>query len=221
MQSLQRDHTILAGFAGTRRPLALPLAIVACLALGVTSALAAKTHRLKENIPINNPVGVALDETSSNVFVANNAFGSGSPPKTIDIFGPEGGTPSGVASPFRIEGLEYHADWEVSRSTTRRPAPPKGGPIFRQSWQSRNEVRPQSDQRKIRTGRRMERLAAAQGRAEHRGRLQWQCLRRRRWRKYQPARDTERRRSHSRVQSHGASACPPHPLNRRAQFYRP
>jgi streptogramin lyase len=47
------------------------------------------------------PSGIAIDETSENVFVADGSFEN-----TVDIYGPEGEAPTGVASPY-IFGFSF------------------------------------------------------------------------------------------------------------------
>jgi sugar lactone lactonase YvrE len=73
--------------------------IAAFLAFSAAPALAAKTHRLITTFDAGSPAGVAVDEDSGNVFVVD-ALGP-----AVDIFGPEGGVPSGIAPPYKIQGV--------------------------------------------------------------------------------------------------------------------
>ncbi len=77
-------------------------ALFAAMAVFSSSALAVETHLLEKTFgPFARPSGVAADETSGNVFVAD---GGGS--NTVKIFGADGGAPSGVAS-ATIEGFFF------------------------------------------------------------------------------------------------------------------
>lgn len=80
------------------RLLAVPLAIAALLALFASPALAAQTHPLGTTFgSFTIPSSVAVDEASGNVFVAD-ASPFAAADAGVEIFGPEGGTPSGVAA---------------------------------------------------------------------------------------------------------------------------
>lgn len=46
--------------------------------------------------------GIAVDESTGNVFVADGSFEN-----TVDIYGPEGEEPTGVASPYQIFGFSF------------------------------------------------------------------------------------------------------------------
>lgn len=79
--------------AGELRALSISLlAFAALLVLCAGPAFAAKTHALKTTFgSFSNPSGIAIDEANGNVFVADAGT------ETVEIFGPEGGAPSGVA----------------------------------------------------------------------------------------------------------------------------
>jgi streptogramin lyase len=100
MRGNQVTQTIRpAPAAGRLRLLALPLAVAAFLALSAAPALAAKTHRLIATFTAGYSVSAVVDEASGNIFVAD-AKGN-----VVNIVGPEGGVPSGVAPPYKIEGV--------------------------------------------------------------------------------------------------------------------
>ncbi len=82
--------------------LAFPLALAALLALAAAPAQAGKTHALKATFGVfSSPSGIAIDEANGNVFVAD-----GFPNNSVEIFGPEGGAPVGVAV-TEIEGFDF------------------------------------------------------------------------------------------------------------------
>jgi sugar lactone lactonase YvrE len=86
------------------RLLVLPLVVAALLAFFATPAFAGQTHALKTTFgAFSGPSGIAIDEANGNVFVADRDF---SPNDSVEIFGPEGGAPSGVAV-TKIEGLDF------------------------------------------------------------------------------------------------------------------
>jgi hypothetical protein len=100
--------------SGRRRPVAAlsSLALLLILALAATPASAITTRPPLSFSPIDgsgtgvtlhNPSGIAIDETSGNVFL--NDGGSGN---VTDIFGAEGGTPAGVASPYQVTGSVFN-----------------------------------------------------------------------------------------------------------------
>jgi hypothetical protein len=105
---------------GRLRFLALPLAVVGLLACFAAPALGAKTHRLKttfgESTFTGAISGVAVEETSDNVFVADRQL------HRVVIFGPEGGPPVGV-NPPEIIGLPAPTGVAVDNSAT---SPSKG-----------------------------------------------------------------------------------------------
>jgi hypothetical protein len=57
-------------------------------------------------VTIHFPSGVAVDESNGNVFL-NDGTGEGN---VLDIFGAEGGTPSGVASPYQVNGFSFYEE---------------------------------------------------------------------------------------------------------------
>jgi hypothetical protein len=87
------------------RLLVFPLAIVAFLAPGTESALAAEAHPLITTVgPLDFNTGIAIDESNGNVFVAD-ATGGGS--GKVDVFGPEGGAPAGGVMTTEINGFHF------------------------------------------------------------------------------------------------------------------
>jgi streptogramin lyase len=87
------------------------LVLVAILALVATPALAAQTHPFITSFdgsatgtsPLSKPSGIAVDQSSANVFLADGGSNN-----VLDVFGPEGEVPSGIASPYRIEGFAFN-----------------------------------------------------------------------------------------------------------------
>lgn len=75
----------------------------AYLVLSAAPAFGALSHPLKATFgTISNPVDIAVDKANGNVFVADTGF----PGNTVEIFGPEGGPPTGVAA-TTIEGFDF------------------------------------------------------------------------------------------------------------------
>jgi hypothetical protein len=69
--------------------------------VGPASSPAAETHLLKATFgSFAGPSGIGVDEANGYVFVADR-------PDTVFISGLEGEAPSGVASPFKIEGFQF------------------------------------------------------------------------------------------------------------------
>jgi sugar lactone lactonase YvrE len=94
-------------------------ALLLAMALSPSAASAAKIHVLAPfspidgkgitpNVTLHRPSGIAVDEASGNVFL-NDGTGEGN---VTDIFGAEGGVPTGVASPYQITGFAF--DFEPS-----------------------------------------------------------------------------------------------------------
>jgi sugar lactone lactonase YvrE len=101
----------------------LPLAVVVFLVLCVAPAFGALTHPLKATLgPFPEPAGIAIDASNGNVFIFNGLSSN-----TIEIVGPEGGPPSGVAV-TKIEGFDYteRADLAIDNS----PASPSKGALY-------------------------------------------------------------------------------------------
>ncbi len=110
MQSNQVTRRIrpMGAAVGKLRLLVLPLAVVAFLVFASTPAFAAKTHQLVKTFShaaapghgLGSYLSLGVDESAENLFV-------GSSPENgkyrIDITGPEGEEPSGLASPFSID----------------------------------------------------------------------------------------------------------------------
>ena len=112
----------LVGYSG-RSPRMIPsalrvvrlIAVAAAVGLGTllltaAPASAAFTHPLLKTFgSFTHPSGIAIDEsapaTKGNVLVAD---GSGS--NVVDIFGPKGELPSGVASPYKIGGFAFNGE---------------------------------------------------------------------------------------------------------------
>jgi hypothetical protein len=73
--------------------------------LAPSSAFAAKPHTLKTTFgTLANPSGIAVDRANGNVLVAE-----GEPNNAVEIFGPEGGAPIGVAG-TPLEGFLFEAE---------------------------------------------------------------------------------------------------------------
>lgn len=83
--------------------LAAPIMLIAGLMLArpALSWAAAEPVLLSTFGDYSKPSGVAVDESTGNVFVADSAAG------TIVISGPEGDAPAGVAAPYTIEGFNF------------------------------------------------------------------------------------------------------------------
>jgi sugar lactone lactonase YvrE len=92
--------------AGALSALGALFALSAVLAL-VAPAAQAKTTRLPEAFELrpaegfHNPSGVAIDQQTGNVYVANGAG-----PEAVDVFGSEGGAPAGGV-PATIAGFDF------------------------------------------------------------------------------------------------------------------
>ncbi len=79
--------------------LASLLAIAALMSFAAVPALAAKTHHHIVSFDAGYSASIAVEEESGNVLVVDARA------QAVRVFGPEGGAPSGVASPFKIEGV--------------------------------------------------------------------------------------------------------------------
>jgi hypothetical protein len=98
----QQANGVGTGSARALGALVFPLLAAAILALSAAPAFAAETHALKTTFgAFSEPSGIAIDQANGNVFVA-----AGAPSNSVEIFGPEGGTPSGVAM-TKIEGFKF------------------------------------------------------------------------------------------------------------------
>jgi hypothetical protein len=95
------------------RGIALAVAAFTLLLLLVPALASAITSRVPlgfspidgsgTGVTLHFPSGLAVDETNGNLFL-NDGTGAGN---VTDIFGAEGGTPAGVASPYRIAGFNF------------------------------------------------------------------------------------------------------------------
>jgi streptogramin lyase len=88
-----------------------------------SSALAAKPHTLKTTFgTFSSPSGITVDEANGNVFVAD-----GGTNEAIEIFGPEGGAPSGVTG-TRIGGFLFEG--EATGLAIDESASPSSGDLY-------------------------------------------------------------------------------------------
>lgn len=91
-----------------------------CTASGLIAsggyAATVTSHPLRSFSPITGsgagvvlhvPAGVAVDETNGNVFLNDGRVFGGTGGNVTDIFGAEGGVPTGVASPYQISGFNF------------------------------------------------------------------------------------------------------------------
>jgi hypothetical protein len=94
---------------------ALLLSFAALLGIFASSASATITRQQEPFSPIDGSSigatlsqlsGIAIDEATGNVFFTNESFSNKSSNGVL-ISGGEGGTPTGVASPFKISGTEF------------------------------------------------------------------------------------------------------------------
>lgn len=109
-------------------PIFLWVAIAGVLAVAATPAQAVVTHPLIKTFgSVNQPSGIAIDESSpitkGNVLITAGGYTTDN---VIDIFGPTGEHPAGVASPYMVKGFEFRNEstgLEVDNSQT---SPSKG-----------------------------------------------------------------------------------------------
>jgi sugar lactone lactonase YvrE len=123
-QVTQRIQPASVAGLGKLRLSALSLFILAFLGFSAVPALGAETHALKATFgDFSNPSGVAIDEANGNVFVTElGEFGPAD--DSVQILGPEGGAPIGVAVP-ELEGFDFvsSADLAIDNSAV---SPSKG-----------------------------------------------------------------------------------------------
>lgn len=129
---------------GKLRLLALPLAVVAFLAFASAPAFAAKTHQLVKTFThgaapehgFGPYLGLGVDEASENVLVANSVPIGNQEGNyyRVDITGPEGEEPSGVASPFSFNAFQVPFLKGFARSTglavDNSPTSPAKGTLY-------------------------------------------------------------------------------------------
>jgi hypothetical protein len=72
-------------------------------------------------VTLHYPSGIAVDETSGNVFLNDGGGGN-----VTDIFGAEGGVPSGVASPYQISGFAFAEEPSGAAVDNSATSPSKG-----------------------------------------------------------------------------------------------
>jgi hypothetical protein len=104
------------------------LAIAAAyLTLSAAPAFGALTHPLKGTFgTVSEPGGIAVEEASGNVFVTDR----GSPGNSVQIFGPEGGAPSGVAA-SKIEGFDFPSSRSAGAvAIDNSPTSPSRGALY-------------------------------------------------------------------------------------------
>jgi sugar lactone lactonase YvrE len=109
-----------ASSAGTNhcRPVGMAVSfLLLALALAPSAASAAKVHVPASFSPIDGsgtgvtlhrPSGIAVDETSGNVFVNDGLDATFVGGNVVDVFGAEGGVPTGVASPYQLTGFAFY-----------------------------------------------------------------------------------------------------------------
>jgi DNA-binding beta-propeller fold protein YncE len=102
MQSSKDSCAVRRQARALVRALGLSLIALIFLAFVAASALAGQTHVAKTTFgTFAKPSGIAIDQANGNVFVAD-----GDSPGSVEIFGPEGGAPTGVTT-TKIEGFDF------------------------------------------------------------------------------------------------------------------
>jgi sugar lactone lactonase YvrE len=72
-------------------------------------------------VTLHTPKGIGLDETTGNVFVNDGSGGN-----VVDIFGAEGGVPTGVASPYQLTGFSFNNELSGIAVDNSATSPSKG-----------------------------------------------------------------------------------------------
>jgi hypothetical protein len=125
-QVTQRIPPAAPTAARKRRLCVLAVAISAAyLALAAAPAFGALSHPLKANFGnVSNPVDIAVDKANGNVFVADVGF----PGNTVQIFGPGGGPPIGVAT-TTIGGFNFRNE-RTALAVDNSPTSPSKGTLY-------------------------------------------------------------------------------------------
>jgi hypothetical protein len=124
MQTKQDFAESYGGQGSIDRVLGLLLLAFAILAVWAVPALAERTHVPKATFgAFASPSGIAIDQTNGNVFVADGESNG-----SVEIFGPEGGAPSGVTA-TKIEGFDF-SNGPPSLAIDGSPASPSHGALY-------------------------------------------------------------------------------------------